>query len=276
MMLRLTKSAKITLFIILLVYLLVVATPFGVLFLNSFKSMREIYLKPFAITESFSLSNYTQAWEKAQLGSAYMNSLIVSITSIGGVLLFSSMLAFMISRYRFKFRRLIYIYIITGLALPARLAVIPIYVTLNQLNLIDTRIGLIMVYIATGTAFATFIIKGFMDSIPIEIEESARMDGASPWIIYRKIALPLTKPALVVVGLVNFVNVWNDFFFPLIILSSRSKETVPLAISVFFGEFSNQWHLIAAALTMSIIPIMLIFFIFSKNFISGITQGAIK
>jgi raffinose/stachyose/melibiose transport system permease protein len=274
MMLRLNKTAKITLFVVLVVYFFVVATPFGVLFLNSFKSMREIYLKPFAITESFSLDNYKQAWEKAELGSAYINSLIVSITSIGGVLLFSSMLAFMISRYRFKFRRLIYI--ITGLALPARLAVIPIYVTLNQLNLIDTRIGLIMVYIATGTAFATFIIKGFMDSIPIEIEESARMDGASPWIIYWKIALPLTKPALVVVGLVNFVNVWNDFFFPLIILSSSSKETVPLAISVFFGEFSNQWHLIAAALSMSIIPIMLIFFIFSKNFISGITQGAIK
>jgi len=275
-MLRLSKSAKITLFIILFVYFLVVATPFGVLFLNSFKSMREIYLKPFAITDSFSLDNYIQAWEKAELGSAYINSVIVSITSIGGILFFSSMLAFMISRYRFKFRRLIYIYIITGLALPARLAVIPIYVTLNQLNLIDTRIGLIMVYIATGTAFATFIIKGFMDSIPIEIEESARMDGATPWIIYWKIALPLTKPALVVVGLVNFVNVWNDFFFPLIILSSSSKETVPLAISVFFGEFSNQWHLIAAALSMSIIPIMLIFFVFSKNFISGITQGAIK
>ncbi len=275
-MLRLSKSAKILLFIALLVYLVVVATPFGVLFLNSFKSMREIYLKPFQMAENFSLNNYIQAWKKADLGSAYLNSIVVSVVSIGGVLLFSSMLAFMISRYRFKFRRFIYIYIITGLALPARLAVIPIYVTLNQLNLVDTRIGLIMVYIATGTAFATFIIKGFMDSIPIEIEESARMDGASPWTIYWRIALPLTKPALVVVGLVNFVNVWNDFFFPLIILSSRSKETVPLAISVFFGEFSNQWHLIAAALTMSIIPIMIIFFIFSKNFISGITQGAIK
>ncbi|HPF16711.1 MAG TPA: carbohydrate ABC transporter permease [Thermotogota bacterium] len=275
-MLRLSKSATIILFIVLLLYLVIVATPFGVLFLNSFKSMREIYLKPFAITESFSFDNYVQAWKKADLGSAYVNSLIVSVSSIGGVLLFSSMLAFMISRYRFRFRRLLYIYIITGLALPARLAVIPIYVTLNQLSLTDTRIGLIMVYIATGTAFATFIIKGFMDSIPMEIEESARMDGATPWIIYWKIALPLTKPALVVVGLVNFVNVWNDFFFPLIILSSSSKETVPLAISVFFGEFSNQWHLIAAALSMSIIPIMIIFFIFSKNFISGITQGAIK
>src|SRR6056297_1955311 len=205
-MLRLSKSAKITLFFILLVYLLVVATPFGVLFLNSFKSMREIYLKPFAITESFSLDNYVQAWEKADLGSAYINSLIVSITSIGGVLLFSSMLAFMISRYRFKFRRFIYIYIIMGLALPARLAIIPIYVTLNRLNLLDTRIGLILVYMSTGLAFATFIMKSFMDGIPVEIEESAKMDGATPWTIYWKIALPLTQPALVVVGLVNFVH----------------------------------------------------------------------
>lgn len=275
-MLRLSLPWRIIIFSLLIIYFIVIATPFGVLFTNSFKSMREIYLHPFQLPEEFSIENYTKAWEKANLGPAYINSIVISVCSIGGVLLFSSMLAFMISRYQFKFRRFLYVYIITGLALPARLAVIPIYVTLNQLNLIDTRIGLIFVYIATGTAFATFIIKGFMDGIPREIEESAMMDGATPWTIYWKIAIPLTKPALVVVGLVNFVNVWNDFFFPLIIISSRTKETVPLAISVFFGEFSNQWHLIAAALSMSIIPIMIIFFIFSKNFISGITQGAIK
>ena len=120
------------------------------------------------------------------------------------------------------------------------------------------------------------LLKNFMDDIPIEIEESARIDGANPFTIYRKIALPLVSPALVVVGLVNFVSVWNDFFFPLIILNSRSKHTIPLAVSIFFGEFSNRWDLIAAALSMSVIPIMIVFFLFSRLFISGITQGAIK
>ncbi len=275
-MLRINLTTRIILFLLLVLYFIIVATPFGVLFINSFKSMREIYLEPFQLPGEFNLSNYTEAWDEANLGPAYLNSLIVSLVAISGILLFSSMLAYMISRYRFKFRRFIYIYIIMGLALPARLAIIPIYVTLNRLNLLDTRIGLILVYMSTGLAFATFIMKSFMDGIPVEIEESAKMDGATPWTIYWKIALPLTQPALVVVGLVNFVNVWNDFFFPLIIISSRSKETVPLAVSVFFGEYSNQWHLIAAALTMSVIPIMIIFFIFSKRFIAGITQGAIK
>lgn len=275
-MLRINLTTRIILFLLLVLYFIIVATPFGVLFINSFKSMREIYLEPFQLPGELNISNYTEAWEEANLGPAYLNSLIVSLAAISGILLFSSMLAYMISRYRFKYRRFIYIYIIMGLALPARLAIIPIYVTLNRLNLLDTRIGLILVYMSTGLAFATFIMKSFMDGIPVEIEESAKMDGATPWTIYWKIALPLTQPALVVVGLVNFVNVWNDFFFPLIIISSRSKETVPLAVSVFFGEYSNQWHLIAAALTMSVIPIMIIFFIFSKRFIAGITQGAIK
>ncbi|HPE68794.1 MAG TPA: carbohydrate ABC transporter permease [Thermotogota bacterium] len=275
-MLRMSRTWRIIIVLVMVVYFLVVATPFGTLFMNSFKTMREIFLKPFSFPEKFSFSNYTRAWKDANLGMAYLNSFLISGASILGILFFSSMMAYMISRYQFPLRRFLYIYIIMGLALPARLAIIPIYVTLNQLDLTNTRIGLIIVYVSTGIAFATFLIKSFMDQIPVEIEESARIDGASPWMIYRKIALPLTAPAIVVVGLVNFVNVWNDFFFPLIIISDRSKETVPLAVSVFFGEYSNRWDLIAAALSMSVIPIMVIFFLFSKLFISGITQGAIK
>jgi len=275
-MLRISLPAKIILFIVLVVYVLVIATPFGTLFVNSFKSMSQIYLKPFELPSTLSFDNYVRAWERANMGQAYLNSILITISSLAGILLVSSMLAYVLSRYNFKFRRFLFIYILMGLALPARLAVIPIYVMLNQFGLTDTRIGLIIVYISTGISFATFILKRFMDELPLAIEESARIDGASPWTIFWKIALPLTKPALVVVGLVNFVNIWNDFFFPLIIITSRSKETVPLAISMFFGEYSNQWHLITAALSMSIVPIMLIFFIFSKQFIGGITQGAIK
>ncbi len=275
-MLRISLPARIILFIVLIAYVIVIATPFGTLFINSFKSMSQIYLKPFELPKTLSFDNYTKAWEKAHMGQAYINSIIITVTSLVGILLLSSMLAYVISRYSFKFRRLLFVYILMGLALPARLAVIPIYVMLNQFGLTDTRIGLIIVYVSTGISFATFILKRFMDELPLAIEESARIDGASPWTIFWKIALPLTKPAMVVVGLVNFVSIWNDFFFPLIIITSRSKETVPLAISMFFGEYSNQWHLITAALSMSIVPIMLIFFIFSKQFIGGITQGAIK
>jgi raffinose/stachyose/melibiose transport system permease protein len=246
------------------------------MFFNGFKTTRELFLKPFEMPDSFAPENHIRAWERAGLGTAFLNSIVVSGAGIFGVLFTSSMLAYVLSRYRFRFRRFIYVYIILGLALPARLAIIPIFLLLNSLKLTDTRLGLVLVYIATGASFATFLLKNFMDGIPLEIEESARMDGASPWTVYRRIALPLIKPALVVVGLVNFVNIWNDFFFPFIIITSKAKETVPLAVSLFYGEYSNQWPMIAAALTISVVPIMVVFFLFSKQFISGITQGAIK
>ncbi len=275
-MLRINRFSKIVFFVLLSLYFVMVLTPFLLMFFNGFKTTRELFMKPFSIPESFEPVNHIKAWERASLGSAFMNSVIVSGAGIFGVLFTSSMLAYVLSRYRFRFRRFLYIYIILGLALPARLAIIPIFLLLNSMKLTDTRVGLILVYIATGASFATFLLKNFMDGIPLEIEESARMDGANPWTVYRKIALPLIKPALVVVGLVNFVNIWNDFFFPFIIITSKAKETVPLAVSLFYGEYSNQWPMIAAALTISVVPIMVIFFIFSRQFISGITQGAIK
>ena len=275
-MLRTGVLAKTIIYAILVVYVIIIITPFLMIFMNSFKSLREIFLKPFSPPSKLSFENYVKAWKKANLTNAFLNSIIVSFASVLGILLVSSMLAYAISRYEFPLRRFLYVYVIAGLALPARLAIIPIYVILQKINLLDTRLGLIIIYVSTGIAFATFLLKNFMDDIPVEIEESARMDGATPWTIFTKIDLPLIRPALVVVGIVNFVGIWNDFFFPLIIINSRGKETVPLAISIFFGEYSNQWQLISAALSMSVLPIMIAFFILSRYFIVGMTQGAIK
>ncbi len=275
-MLKVGKFGKWAIYTVLTIYVVLIATPFAMIFINSFKSLRGIFLSPFSLPSSFNIQNYVEAWRSANLFNAYINSFLISTLSVGGILILSSMLAYVISRYEFPFRRTIYLFIIVGLALPARLAIIPIYVMLDNFNLLDTRTGLIVVYIATGISFATFLMKRFMDGIPKEIEESARIDGASPWTIFLKIALPLTRPAMIVVGLVNFVGIWNDFFFPLIIINSRNKETVPLAISIFFGEFSNKWQLISAALSLSVLPIMIIFFLLSRYFIAGMTEGAIK
>lgn len=275
-MLRLGIRSKTLVYILLSIYIVLIATPFLMIFGNSFKPLRDIFLKPFAFPQKFALTNYIEAWKSANLPIAYMNSFFISFVSVFGILIISAMLAYLISRYDFPFRKTLYLFVIVGLALPARLAVIPIYVILNNLNLLDTRLGLILVYMSTGISFATFLMKRFMDDIPIEIEESAMIDGATPWVIFQKIALPLVRPAMLVVGLVNFVGIWNDFFFPLIIINSRGKETVPLAISIFFGEYSNKWHLISAALSLSVLPIIIIFLLLSKYFIAGMTEGAIK
>lgn len=275
-MFKLRPFSKGLIYLILIIYSIGVFIPFLTLGLNSFKSLREIFLTPFSLPSYFRIENYTATWKQANLSIAYINSFTISIVSIFGILLTSSMIAYILARYDFPFRRILYLYIISGLVLPARLAIIPIYLLLRDLALLDTRIGLILVYIATGIPFSVFILKHFMEAVPVEIEDSARIDGASPWKIYNLIILPLCRPALVVVAIFNFVAIWNDFFFPLILINSRSKETIPLAISVFFGEYANQWHLLSTALWMATFPALLMFAIMSKQFISGMTQGAIK
>lgn len=275
-MIRISTSLKIIIFAILIVHTIIVLIPFSVIFFNSFKTLREIFLRPFSFPERWSFDNYRRAWERAELGRAYMNSAFVTSISVFSVLFLSSTIAFVISRYNFPYRKLLYLYIISGLALPARLAIIPIYLILKNFHLLDTLFGLIFVYSATGIPFSVFLLKHFMDMVPREIEESAIMDGASPWKVFTKIILPLSKPAIVVVVIVNAVGIWNDFFFPLILINSKEKETIPLAVSTFFGEFSHQWELISTALWIAVFPMIIVFFILSKYFISGMTQGALK
>lgn len=275
-MIKLNTTQKILVYILFFTYSLIIFIPFSVIFFNSFKDLREIFLKPFSLPSSLSFKNYSIAWEKANLKVAYLNSFFVTSLSVISILFVSSLIAYAISRYKFPLRRFIYLLVISGLALPARLAIIPIYTMMRDLRLTNSLIGLIVIYTATGIPFSVFLLKHFMDMVPKEIEESALMDGASPWKIFSRIMLPLSKPALVVVTVVNFVAIWNDFFYPLILINDRSKETIPLAITVFFGEFSQQWHLISTALWIAVFPIVIIFFILSRYFISGITQGAIK
>lgn len=275
-MFRLRLFSEGLIYLILIIYSILVFIPLSILALNSFKDLREIFLRPFSLPSYFRVENYIVAWKQANLTRAYLNSFSVSIVSVLGVLLISSMIAYILARYDFPFRRILYLYIISGLALPARLAIIPIYLLLRDAALLDTRMGLMLVYMATRIPFSVFILKHFMQAVPVEIEDSARIDGASPWKIYSLIMLPLSRSALVVVAIFVFVGIWNDFFFPLILIDSRSKETIPLAISIFFGEYGHQWDLLSTALWLAIFPVIIIFFIMSKQFIRGMTQGAIK
>ena len=275
-MFRLRFFSKAIIYLVLMIHSILVFIPFLTLGLNSFKDLRGIFLTPFSIPRYLRVENYVITWKQANLAMAYLNSFTISLVSVFGILLTSSMIAYVLARYDFPFRRILYLYIISGLVLPARLAIIPIYLLLRDLSLLDTRIGLMLVYTAIGIPFSVFILKHFMEAVPAAIEDSARIDGASPWTVYTLIILPLVRPALVVVAIFNFVAIWNDFFFPLILINSRAKETIPLAISIFFGEYGNQWHLLSTALWLATFPALVMFALMSKQFISGMTQGAIR
>jgi raffinose/stachyose/melibiose transport system permease protein len=186
------------------------------------------------------------------------------------------MAAYVIARFDFKFKRGIYLFLLAGLALPTRLAIIPIFLIMRSLHLLDKLSGLVIVYAAGGIAFSVFLLVNFFKKLPRDIEDSAKIDGAGPFRIYWQIDLPLLKPALVTVAMFNFIDVWNDFFFPLILLSSRVKKTIPLGLQAFFGEYTIEWDVLFAALNISVLPILIIFLILSKQFIAGMTEGALK
>ncbi len=275
-MMRFSRYSRVLVYLTLSVYAFVIVGPFVIMVFNSFKSMRELFLKPFALPSKFMFENYLEAWTRAGIMIGYKNSVVIASVTVIAVLILASMFAYMISKYDFKGRKLLFLYSMLGLALPSRLAFIPIFLLLRSMRLTNSLLGLILVYISTNLAFSAFILKNFMDSIPNELCEAAKIDGASVGIIYRKIIMPLVKPALSIVAIVTFVNVWNDFFFPLILINDRSKATITLAVSIFFGEYSVQWHLLFAGLTLSIAPTIIMFLFFSRYFIAGMTQGAIK
>ncbi|MBO8167446.1 MAG: carbohydrate ABC transporter permease [Kosmotoga sp.] len=275
-MLTLSKYGKILVYTLLLIYTMLVLVPFLMMISNSFKSMRDIYLKPFSLPTDPSFRNIIDAWNQAGIGRGYLNSLIIAGSAVVGIVIISSFFAYAISKYEFRGRRFLFMYSMLGLAFPARLAIIPIYLLLRNMNLTNSRLGLIIIYIAVNIPFSVFLLKNFIDGVPNELSEAARIDGANPLQIYRHVVIPLIKPAISIVSIVSFVNVWNDFFFPLIFINDRSKATITLAVSIFFGEYANRWNLLFTSLTLAIAPTIILFLIFSRQFIAGMTQGAIK
>lgn len=275
-MFKLGPVQKIVAWILLILLAFVNLYPIAIMMLSSFKTTREIFMKPFKLPAVWKWQNYASAWERANFAAYFRNSIVVTGLSILAIIFISSMAAYVIARFEFRFRRLLYLYLIAGIALPTRLAIIPIFLLIRSLNLHDTLTALVMVYAAGGIAFSMFLLVNFFKKLPRDLEDSARIDGAGPFRIYWQVDLPLLRPALVTVAMFNFIDVWNDFFFPLIILASKEKKTIPLGLQAFFGEYTVEWDMLFAALNISVLPVLLVFIILSRQFIAGLTEGALK
>lgn len=275
-MLKLNPVQKAIIYFFLIALAFINLYPLFVLFLSSFKTTPEIFMKPFALPKVWKFSNYAEAWNKANFANYFKNSIIITVFSLAAIVLVSSMAAYVIARFEFRGKRALFLYLITGLALPARLAIIPIFLTVRDLHLQNTYTSLVLVYTAGGIAFSMFLLINFFKSLPRELEDSAKIDGAGPFRVYWSIDLPLLKPALATVVIFNFVDIWNDFFFPLILINKDSLKTIPLGIQAFYGEYGVQWNLLFAGLNISVLPVLILFILMSKQFIAGLTEGAVK
>lgn len=271
---RLTTTTMIQL--LLIVNTIMVLYPLLVMGMSAFKSTPELFRNPFGLPESFSFANFVQVWERTNFPLYFRNSLVVTSGAVVLILVLGVMAAYALARYKFRGNAILYLFFLSGLMIPLRLAIIPLFIQLKTLGLINTHLGLIFVYAAQGLPSAVFILSGFLRALPGDLEDAARIDGASELQILLRIMLPLTRPALVIVAIYNLVPVWNDFFFPLVLIQDNALKTLPQGLTIFMGQYSTDWAVLFAGLSIAALPVIAVYIVLSRQFIAGLTAGAIK
>lgn len=245
-------------------------------FISSFKGTFEIYSDSFALPESWAPVNYMTAIVQAGILKYVFNSLIIAGGSVIVLLLVTSMASYALARVEFKLNPWIYMFFIAGVTIPVHSIIIPIYKAFANLNLLDQYIPLFFLYAAVHAARSILIITGNMRGISREIEESAVIDGCNTFQIFSRMIIPLAKPGIATSATISFLYIYNDLLFPILFLTSRSKQSVSQGLMSFEGEFSMELGPIFAAIIVCVIPMMILFFIFQKQVIHGITAGSVK
>src|SRR4030042_2983916 len=267
---------KSLLSIILIIYAVSIFFPILLMLLTSLKGNKEIFTNPYGLPHIFNLDNYIKLIKISNYLVYFKNSIIVAVTSIFLILIISSLASFVIAKYRFMGDRFLYFYFIAGLIIPIKLGTIGILKTMITLHLFDSIASLVIVNVAMGIPFGVFVLTDFIRMIPEELSNSARIDGCSEPKIFYKIIVPLIRPALAAVAIINFIPIWNDFWFPLVLIRSDNIKTVPLATALLYGQYETNFGLIFAVLSMASLPVIIFYLILSRQFIKGLSSGALK
>lgn len=274
--LRKQTTGTLAMYVILTVWAIVVLFPIYTMLINSIKPKRDIFRNPFGLPAEITWDGYAVAWTDGRFDLYFRNSIFVTLVSLLLVLLLGSLAAYALANWRGRFSGLIYLFFIAGLMVPIRLGTINIFQIIQSMGLTDSIFSLIPVYVAMSMPITVFVLTDFMRAIPSELYDAARVDGASETRIYSSIILPLTRPALATVTIFNLIPIWNDLWFPLIFIRDESQRTVMLGVSLLFGQYQTDWTRILAALTLSAIPLLILYLLMSKQFIKGLTAGAVK
>ena len=268
--------SKLVTYLILSAWSVVVLFPIWTMLINSIKPKREIFRSPFWLPSEITWDGYQSAWTAGNFDLYFRNSIFVTTVSLLLILFLGSMAAYAMANWRSRFTNLVYIFFIAGLMVPIRLGTINLFQIIQALHLTDSVMSLLPVYVAMGLPIATFVLTAFIRAVPGELSDAARVDGASEWRIYTSIILPLTRPALATVAIFNLIPIWNDLWFPLIFIRAEEQRTVILGVSLLFGQYQTDWTRILSALSLSAVPLLVLYLLMAKQFIKGLTAGAVK
>jgi raffinose/stachyose/melibiose transport system permease protein len=263
---------------ILILYTALALFPILLVIMNSFKARKAIFGAPLALPtpSTFSLIGYDKVFGDSSIVSYYLNSITVTGGTIFFTLLFGAMAAWALTEYKFRWNTALALFLAVGIMVPIRLGSVSIIQLIVELNLINTLTALILVYTAQNLPLSIFILSEFIAQIPKDLREAGRCDGLSEYNIFFYIVLPLIRPAMATVAVFTMIPVWNDLWFPLLLAPTGGKQTITLGIQQFLGQYITDWNAVLSALSTAIIPVLILYVVFSRQLIRGLTSGAVK
>ncbi|HKM04404.1 MAG TPA: carbohydrate ABC transporter permease [Lachnospiraceae bacterium] len=267
---------KIIVYLILIIWAVTTIFPFVWVILNSFKPSAEVLTSSFQLPKEFTWFNYTNAFSKLKILTAYKNSLIISGTVTVGVIIIATMMAFALTRYKFKGIKMITSLLVASLMFPAFSTIIPVFKMMSVTKLLNSYWSVILPQIAGNLSFATIVMMGFLKSIPLEMEEAAYMEGANVFQVFGKIIVPLCKASISTVAIFSFLWSYNDLFVQKIMIREHSKFPIAALLEEISSKYGTDYGLMASSVTLIVIPVLFVYIFLQKNIIKGLTAGAIK
>ena len=270
------RAMQIALHAALLVWAFHAIYPLVWVLITSLKYTRELYRQPFALPQYWKWSNYQEAWVHANMGRYFVNSLVVTVGSTVLLLALASPTAFALARFEFRFKGLVWGYILFGFLIPHSVILIPLAIFTRKIGLYNSLAGLALVYAAVGIPWNVFFLRAFMETIPSELEEAAVIDGASMWNVFRDVILPLSVPALATMATFHILSAWSEFILALVLTGETNSRTLPVGVSLLEGHFTSNEPGVAAGMAITIVPAVLTFIFLQRYVIKGLTAGALK
>ncbi|WP_067143133.1 carbohydrate ABC transporter permease [Oceanivirga salmonicida] len=249
--------------------------PFYLMLVNSLKTKKEIFASSLSLPTGLNFKNYVLAAQNLDFIKTFINSLIITVISVLVIIIFSSMAAYAIARVRNKVSTIVLFIFIGAMLIPFQAVMIPLVSFFGKLNMLN-RVGIIYMYLGFGSSLSIFLYHGAINSVPRALDEAAIIDGCNRFQVFWYIIFPMLKPMTVTVAILNTIWIWNDYLLPSLVINKNGSETIPLKMFFFFGEYTKQWHLALAGLTLAIIPVIIFYFLAQKQIIKGITAGAVK
>jgi len=271
------RLGRLVTYALLLLGVGLVVAPFWYMVTTSFKPQSTIFeIPPQLWPQPATLNNYVAALDKDLFGLYFLNSLVVAITSTVLTVLASSLLAYAFARLEFPGREALFYIFLLGMMIPPVMLIIPQFIVAKSLQLLDSLLGLILVYVTMNLSMQTFLLRGFFESIPRDLEEAALIDGGSRWTIFWRIVLPLSRPGLAVVTIFTFLYSWDEFPWAHVAIKETTRRTLPIAIALFQSEHLTEWGQVFAASIVALVPVVIVFVVFQRYFIRGIATTGIK